>query len=329
MGPLGEFYYPASGGSTSLTDLVDAGSRDADEAGLYHYTTTHAFGKEEDSPVDIGFHYAAVEYYTASEPPDVLAHWKLDDGTGSTAVDSSGNGHDGTLYNGPTWNSSGQVDGALSLDGSDDYVRIPNASELEVGDDDADFTVTWWMKLKSPAAGSYRAVLHKAAAYGQRTFFVYMPKTDDRLLANISTTQSWQEGVASVSTIPVDEWAHVTYLKAGGTLRLYVNGALDAEQTLVGTSISNTGPIYLADDPWHGATHCELDDVRIYDRALSDDEITGLATLRLLDTDGDGLPDYFEDRDGDGSVDAGETDWTASNSGISGPAGLQVFTPLD
>ena len=47
-----------------------------------------------------------------------------------------------------------------------------------------------------------------------------------------------------------------------------------------------------------------------------------------LDYDGDGSPDYYEDRDGDGSVDSGETDWQSSNSGISGAAGLQVFTPL-
>ena len=49
-----------------------------------------------------------------------------------------------------------------------------------------------------------------------------------------------------------------------------------------------------------------------------------------LDTDGDGLPDYFEDRNGNGTYDSanGETDWQTSNSGISGAAGLQVFTPF-
>jgi hypothetical protein len=46
------------------------------------------------------------------------------------------------------------------------------------------------------------------------------------------------------------------------------------------------------------------------------------------DTDGDGLPDYLEDRNGNGTFDSGETDWQTSNSGLSGPAALQVFTPL-
>jgi len=47
-----------------------------------------------------------------------------------------------------------------------------------------------------------------------------------------------------------------------------------------------------------------------------------------IDTDGDGIADYFEDRNGNGSVDTGETDWQTSNSSITGAAGLQVFTPL-
>jgi hypothetical protein len=46
------------------------------------------------------------------------------------------------------------------------------------------------------------------------------------------------------------------------------------------------------------------------------------------DNDGDGLPDYLEDRNGNGTFDSGETDWQTSNSGLSGPAALQVFTPL-
>ncbi len=49
-----------------------------------------------------------------------------------------------------------------------------------------------------------------------------------------------------------------------------------------------------------------------------------------IDTDGDGVPDYLEDRNGNGTLDSGETDWQTYNSpnGLSGGGGLQVFTPL-
>jgi hypothetical protein len=49
---------------------------------------------------------------------------------------------------------------------------------------------------------------------------------------------------------------------------------------------------------------------------------------RPVDSDGDGIPDYVEDKNGNGSVDSGETDWQTSASGIAPVAGLEVFTPL-
>jgi hypothetical protein len=55
-----------------------------------------------------------------------------------------------------------------------------------------------------------------------------------------------------------------------------------------------------------------------------------LASNKAIDTDGDGVPDYLEDANGNGSTDSGETDWQTYNSqnGLSGASGLQVFTPL-
>ena len=60
-GPLGNFYYPTNGSSTSLTNLFDAGSRNATNAGLYHFTTTTNQVKEATTTVDIGYHYVAVD----------------------------------------------------------------------------------------------------------------------------------------------------------------------------------------------------------------------------------------------------------------------------
>jgi hypothetical protein len=60
-GPLGSYYYPTNGGSYSLTNLINAGSTWATNAGLYHFTTTTNQVKEGSSKVDIGFHYVAVD----------------------------------------------------------------------------------------------------------------------------------------------------------------------------------------------------------------------------------------------------------------------------
>ena len=58
-GPLGSFYYPTTGSSTSLTNLFNVGSRLASAAGLYHFTVRSDPVKETTSTVSIGFHYAA------------------------------------------------------------------------------------------------------------------------------------------------------------------------------------------------------------------------------------------------------------------------------
>jgi hypothetical protein len=60
-GPLGAFYYPTNGASGGLTNLINAGSRTADLAGLYHFTTSIGLAKETNSIVDIGYHYVATD----------------------------------------------------------------------------------------------------------------------------------------------------------------------------------------------------------------------------------------------------------------------------
>lgn len=86
-GPLGRYYYPTSG--TDLYALVNFGSRNATNAGLYHFTTFAAGIKETNSIVDIGFHYAAAdaggvpEDYDGDGIPDYL-----EDKDGDGAPDS-------------------------------------------------------------------------------------------------------------------------------------------------------------------------------------------------------------------------------------------------
>ena len=87
-GPLGNYYYPTNG--TNLFLLVNAGSRAADVAGLYHFTTTTNQAKEAATTVDIGFHYVAVD--GSSIPADTDGdgfqdYWQ--DRNGNGAYDSS------------------------------------------------------------------------------------------------------------------------------------------------------------------------------------------------------------------------------------------------
>ena len=101
VGPLGNFYYPTNG--TNLFTLIDAGSRNATNAGLYHFTVRVDQTKESNSVIDIGCHYVALN---GSNQP-----WDADgDGLPDYLEDRNGNG---TVDSGETDWQSGT--GALDL----------------------------------------------------------------------------------------------------------------------------------------------------------------------------------------------------------------------
>ena len=80
----------------------------------------------------------------------LIAHWKLDEGSGAVAYDSAGT-NDGTLINGPTW-TTGIIDGALDFDGVDDYVDVGNDSSLMTT---GDLTIIAWIKALESRACIY------------------------------------------------------------------------------------------------------------------------------------------------------------------------------
>ncbi len=86
-GPLGPYYYPTS--STNLYSLVNAGSRNATNAGLYHFTTHTNQTKEASSVVDIGMHYVAVD---TGQLPSLVPQDADSDGLPDYLEDRNGNG---------------------------------------------------------------------------------------------------------------------------------------------------------------------------------------------------------------------------------------------
>ena len=70
-------------------------------------------------------------YVAAQLENGLIGYWSFDEGRGTTASDSSGNGNDGTLVNGPIW-TSGEIAGALSFDGVDDYVSFASQAQSTI-----------------------------------------------------------------------------------------------------------------------------------------------------------------------------------------------------
>lgn len=310
-GSLGEFYYPASG--TNLFLLVNEGSRNADAAGLYHFTCQSNESKEGASIVDIGFHYPA----TAPSVSGLVGHWKFDEGSGATAADSSGYGHNGTLLNGPTW-GTGQVGPyAASLDGTNDYISATETSALRLTNG---MTISFWMK-KNAEVSEWARLVGKGGLAGGRNFGVWEEfGSGKRILFQFEKAGSIYPSVYSTSNVEIGQWYHVACTYDGSTATIYINGFGAGQGSLSGPPLTSSDPVTIGYAGYHTYFSGALDEVRIYNRALSALEINSLYSLSAYDSDLDGVPDYLEDEDGDGTLDSGET-----NPASATDAGLKVF----
>jgi len=92
--------------------------------GNYSVIVSNAFGSTTSAVVGVDIN--------GSLAKGLVGWWKFDETNGTIAYDSSGNGNDGDLTNGPTW-VSGKIGGALSFDGVNDYVEVPDDDSLDLG----------------------------------------------------------------------------------------------------------------------------------------------------------------------------------------------------
>jgi hypothetical protein len=219
---------------------------------------------------------------TPAEPSQasLKGHWKLDEGAGTTAFDSSGLGNDGAFGGDPQW-TAGKIGGALDFDG-DDYVDLGNPSQLDFGT--ASWSVSAWIKM--PATTDNRNIVSKGGDNtGGIRYMLGVSETDDHkacltLDDNVTKVQS-----TSSATVDDNQWHQIVGIRDGSSLRLYVDGVLDGTNTLPdgydlsGTSQANAyiGTGWRFDTSvLHKFLIGVIDDVRVYDYALSDAEIAWL-----------------------------------------------------
>ena len=204
--------------------------------------------------------------------PVATAHWHFDEGNGTTAHDVDGQ-NNGTLGDGdtnktPAWSIEGG--GSLSFDGTNDLVKVPDSDALDlVGDT---LTLSCWVKRSSATSGN---LIKKAdASNGYRLWITATGALQFEVLIG-GTTKT----VTSATTIPQNTWKHVAARYDGSALRVFIGGTIEAATTAAtGSLAATTEALWLG--YYDGTSHHlngYLDDVSIYDRALSDAEITSLS----------------------------------------------------
>lgn len=211
---------------------------------------------------------AAVDVTVANVGPVPVASWAFDGTSPSTAVDDSGNGHDGTIT-GALRDPAGRFGGALAFDGLTDVVIVPWASELDLA---SGFTLMAWVK-PSAAAGTWSVVFEKAVD----TWFL-LADSPSGLPGGGSTIGGSCCPIAYAgSALPVDTWSHLVLTYDGAQLEVYVDGV--SEGTQPATGLVETGPtdLRIGNSNYAGQGFAGwVDEVRLFDQALSPGEIVAL-----------------------------------------------------
>jgi len=176
--------------------------------------------------------------------------WSFDHIVGTTVLDDSGNGNNGTIYGATQVNGvSGE---ALSFDGVDDYVNVPISSAPNI------FTITAWI---------YSTVSNREqhiAEFTNMQFYVH---------SNRLGTSSWSN-VSGAATLTTKKWYHVVCVRDGSQVKLYLDGNLDGSGGMLGAN--PISPFVIGDLYNHaGNYHFSgfIDDVRIYSEALTQAQI--------------------------------------------------------
>lgn len=204
-------------------------------------------------------------------------HLKLDSTSGKSSADASGNGHPGTLHGGATWVADKRGN-ALSLNGSDGYVALPN----QLMDDISDFTISAWVFWNASrngecvfnfGAGTDRYLMLTPCASGGVTRF-----------SMTITGVSGERVINGNAAMPIGTWVHVAVTLSGRVGILYVSGVAvgsntdmflapfriwDSNQNWIGRSQDSSNPYF----------NGEIQDFRIYRGALSANDVASLAKV--------------------------------------------------
>ncbi len=155
----------------------------------------------------------------ASVPLDHVAHWDFDEGNGNVAADVSGNGNDGTLVNGPTW-VPGESGTALSFDGVDDHVLMPDDDALDMV---GDFTISLWLKWSNDNIDV--DVLRKGSTTTATSWYK-IEVSGNEIKAHVKPTGANSIVLFDTQTRKDGDWHHVVFLREGSSIRLYVDSLL-------------------------------------------------------------------------------------------------------
>ena len=270
--------------SASLVTNVSSGTLNLASNGSFTYTPAAGFTG------NVTFSYKASDGTTSSAAANVtiavtaatttgtgsglVAAYGFSEGTGTTVNDSSGKGNKGTITN-AAWTNSGRFGKALSFNGTNAWVTVPDSSSLDLT---SGMTLEAWVYPQG-SLGGWRTIVMKEQS-GSDVY--YIETVDGKVVGDVLAGGS-NYHIYSDNAIPVNAWTHLAATYDGAYIRIYVNGSLATVQHSLTGSIQTSGsPLRIGGNSlWGEYFQGLIDEVRIYDKALTGAQIQADMALSI------------------------------------------------
>jgi Concanavalin A-like lectin/glucanases superfamily len=197
----------------------------------------------------------------------LVAAYGFNESTGTTVNDASGNSNTGTV-SGATRTTSGRFGRALSFDGIDDWVTVNPSSSLNLT---TRMTLEAWVYPTVTPSG-WRTVIQKEQPGGVVYFLHASSDSGDRPAVGVYIDR--ERHLIGGNRLVANTWVHLAATYDGARLRLYVNGSQVASRSRSGAIQTSASPLRIGGNSvWGEFFKGTIDEVRIYNRALTREEI--------------------------------------------------------
>lgn len=272
-----------------------------------------------------------VTNHPASALTDLVGYWNFEEKNGTVSADVSGTGNSGTFV-GNGIGISTQVppttcyvnERSLHFSGDGSYVNVPDTPSM-----DPDYiSIAFWVKPDA-VTSSYQHIIFKQRIPGMATSYGVWLSDTGRPYAEFS--DGGASGLAATTSLTVGTWNYVAVTYDGSDINMYVNGVHDAHRTYANGPIQYGGhPLKIGHGDYNSAFQGNVDDLRIYNRALTTSEVAniyagGCGPGVAPADDGDGITEAIEngapnggDGNNDGIADASQANVTSFVNAVSG-----------